>query len=96
MDRPGSRSKYPDLGEEHLEESFVDQRTHDGRYDDRKKKRFPELKFSPDQIGDYQSEYGQHERNIAYFHRKIIEKCSIKILESMDDRIFEGVERSEE
>lgn len=92
MDRPGSRTKYPDLSQEYLEESFVNQRTHDGRYDDRKKKRLPELMSPPDQIGDYQSEYGQHERNIAYFHRKIIEKCSIEILNCLDDWIFESVE----
>lgn len=95
MDRPRTRTEYPDLSKEHFKKSFIDHVTYDSRNYDSKKKWSPEFVFLPDHECDDESECGKHERDIAHIHRKRVEESPIEILEGLYEWIFELVEGSE-
>ena len=96
MDRPWTRTEYPDFRKKHLKYPFVYSIANNRRYYYGKKKWFPEFIFPPYHIADDESETYKHQYDVAYIHRKNIEKCSIEILEGFYEWIFERVEGREE
>ena len=96
MERIWSRTEYSELYEKRLKESFIHYQIDRDRDDECAEEWSPETMSLQIESEYDDPEYYERDRDIAHDLREAIEHSSVSSLESLDEWIFEMVERGEE